>query len=139
MGADRGTPRTSARGKARKRALDILFESELRGDDPAETLSERIREADPPVREYTAELVEGVIAHAADIDERIAAGLADGWTLERMPRVDRNLARVAVFEAVYGGVPPTIAVAEAVSLAGDLSTDESPSFLNGLLTRVTGS
>lgn len=111
----------------------------MRGDDPVKTLAQRTADANPAVRPYTVELVEGVIAHAEDIDRRIVASLVGGWTLERMPRVDRNLARVAVYEAAFGSVPATIAVAEAVALAGDLSTDESPAFLNGLLTRAIGS
>jgi N utilization substance protein B len=135
---DHGTPRTSARGKARKRALDILFEADLRGGDPVATLTERTAAADPPVREYTSVLVRGVVEHRADIDSRIAGALREGWTLDRMPRVDRNLARIAVFEAAFGGLPPQVAVSEAVGLASTLSTDESPAFLNGVLTRVIG-
>ncbi|WP_028708533.1 transcription antitermination factor NusB [Propionicicella superfundia] len=138
MAHDPGAPRTSARGKARKRALDILFEAELRGNDPLSTLSERTADADPPVRVYTTELVQGVVAHADEIDRRIVDSLREGWTLTRMPRVDRNLARIAVYESVYGGLPAQVAVSEAVGLAGELSTDESPAFLNGVLTRITG-
>lgn len=113
-----------------------MFEAELRGDDPAATLAERTVDADPPVRAYTAELVKGVLSHGSDIDAAISASLAQGWTLARMPRVDRNLARIAVYEAVYGQIPATVAVAQAVGLAGELSTDESPTFLNGVLTRA---
>lgn len=138
MPDDRATPRTSARSKARKRALDILFESELREADPVSTLLVRTEDADPPVREYTTELVKGVSEHAREIDARIADALQAGWTLARMPRVDRNLARIAVYELDYTDLPPSVAVAEAVTLASGLSTDESPAFLNGVLKRVTG-
>ena len=128
---------SSTRSKARKRALDILFEAELRGRDPVVTLEERTAAADPPVRAYTAELVRGVTAHAVEIDAKISACLAPGWTLPRIPRVDRNVLRIAVFEIDYGEVPDPVAVAEAVQLVSELSTDESPAFVNGVLRAVT--
>jgi transcription antitermination protein NusB len=130
---------SSTRSKARKRALDILFEAELRDTDPITTLEERAADANPPVREYTAELVRGVAAHTAEIDARISACLASGWTLPRMPRVDRNALRIAVYEIDYGQVPDAVAVAEAVQLVSELSTDESPAFVNGVLRAVTTS
>jgi N utilization substance protein B len=130
---------SSTRSKARKRALDILFEAELRGLDPLTTLAERTEAANPPVREYTAELVRGVAAHADEIDARISACLAPGWTLARIPRVDRSALRIAVFEIDYGEVPDPVAVAEAVQLVSDLSTDESPAFVNGVLRAVAAS
>ena len=129
----------STRSKARKRALDILFEAELRDTDSVATLEERAADANPPVREYTAELVRGVVAHIAEIDTRISACLASGWTLPRMPRVDRNALRIAVYEIDYGQVPDAVAVAEAVQLVSELSTDESPAFVNGVLRAVTTS
>jgi N utilization substance protein B len=130
---------SSTRSKARKRALDILFEAELRDTDPVTTLEERAADANPPVREYTAELVRGVAAHTAEIDARISACLASGWTLPRMPRVDRNALRIAVYEIDYGQVPDAVAVAEAVQLVSELSTNESPAFVNGVLRAVTTS
>jgi transcription antitermination protein NusB len=130
---------SSSRSKARKRALDILFEAELRGADPVATLEERAAAADPPVREYTAKLVRGVAAHASEIDARIRACLAPGWTLPRMPRVDRNALRIAVFEIGYGEVPDAVAISEAVQLVSELSTDDSPSFVNGVLSAVVAS
>lgn len=133
---DRVRTHLSTRSKARKRALDILFEADLRGTDPLQTLDVRTDLADPPVRDYTSEIVRGVMAHEPDIDRRIAASLTPGWSLERMPRVDRAAARIAVFEIDHGLVPDEVAVAEAVALVGDLSTDESPDFLNGLLGAV---
>jgi N utilization substance protein B len=91
------------------------------------------------VREYTAELVRGVVAHGAEIDARISACLAPGWTLPRIPRVDRAALRIAVYEIDYGEVPDAVAVAEAVQLVSELSTDESPAFVNGVLRAVVAS
>jgi N utilization substance protein B len=126
----------STRSKARKRALDILFEADLRGADPLQTLEVRSDRADPPVREYTASLVQGVMRHRGEIDRRISAAMSKSWTIDRMPRVDRAAARIAVFEIDFGEVPDAVAVAEAVALVSELSTDESPGFLNGLLAAV---
>jgi N utilization substance protein B len=126
----------SARGKARKRALDILFESELRGELPGSTLDARLERADPPVAEYTVELVKGVQANRERIDELLTT-YSEGWTLERMPAVDRNLLRIGTYELLYrDDVPDGVALSEAVTLAADLSTDESPRFVNGLLGRL---
>jgi transcription antitermination protein NusB len=130
---------SSTRSKARKRALDILFEAELRDTDPVATLEERTAAANPPVRQYTTELVRGVTAHVTEIDARISACLAPGWSLPRIPRVDRNVLRIAVYEIDYGEVPDAVAVAEAVQLVSDLSTDESPAFVNGVLRAVATS
>ncbi|MDN5727349.1 MAG: transcription antitermination factor NusB [Propionibacteriales bacterium] len=126
----------STRTKARKRAIDILFESELRGGDPIVTLAERTADADPPVREFTAQLVRGVVEHADQIDAMIADHLANGWTLPRLPRVDRMVLRIAVHEMINTDVPADVVVAEAVSLVGDLSTDESPGFVNAVLAAI---
>jgi len=131
--------RSSSRSKARKRALDILFEAELREADPVATLEERAAAADPPVREYTAKLVRGVVAHGGEIDARISACLAAGWSLPRIPRVDRNALRIAVFEIDYGEVPDAVAISEAVQLVSELSTDDSSAFVNGVLRAVAAS
>ncbi|MDN5763942.1 MAG: transcription antitermination factor NusB [Microlunatus sp.] len=128
--------RTGAQSKARKRALDILFEAELRGTDPLTTLAERSTDAEPPVRDFTRFLVEGVAEHRTAIDVRIVAVLADGWTLPRLPRVDRTIMRIAVYEIDHSSVPDAVAVSEAVALASRLSTDDSPSFVNGVLRSV---
>jgi N utilization substance protein B len=125
-----------ARSRARRRALDILFESELQGLSLGATLSRRLAVADPPLNEYTVALVEGVIAHAVRIDELLSK-YAEGWTLERMPAVDRNLLRMSVFELLYrDDVPNPVVINEAVELARELSTDDSPAFVNGLLARI---
>jgi N utilization substance protein B len=125
-----------ARTKARKRALDILFESELRGLGSGATLSERRELNEPPVGDYTVTLVEGVTEHAADIDEVISSYATD-WPIERMPAVDRNILRIGVYELQYvDEVPTAVALSEAVLLARELSTDDSPAFINGLLAKI---
>jgi N utilization substance protein B len=127
-----------ARTKARKRAADILFESEQRGIDPLVLLADRVIEphTEASVPQYTVELVEGVVAHRERIDELLET-YAREWTLARMPAVDRALLRVGTFEVLYNDdVPDVVAVDEAVDLARELSTDESPGFVNGLLGRI---
>lgn len=125
-----------ARSKARKRALDILFESEVRGVDPVSTLAERLVQADPEVPEYAVTLVEGVAGHRERIDELLTTYTAD-WPLERMPAVDRNLLRLATYELLWcPDVPDAVVLDEAVRLATALSTDQSPAFVNGLLARL---
>jgi N utilization substance protein B len=126
----------SARSKARKAALDVLFESDLRGRDPLATLEQRIADSEAPVRDYTKVIVEGVTQHQAEIDRRIIDSLSAGWTLDRMPRVDRTAVRIAVYEIDHLEVPDAVAVAEAVALVGDLSTDDSPDYVNGLLGKI---
>jgi N utilization substance protein B len=125
-----------ARSKARKRALDVLFEADQRGLDAVSVLAERVRRADPPVPEYAVEIVEGVTAHRERIDELLAT-YAQGWTVDRMPGVDRALLRLSSWELLYNDeVPDAVAIDEAVELARSLSTDESPAFVNGLLARL---
>ncbi len=128
--------RGSSRTKARKRALDILFEADLRGVDAAGPLALHTAEADPPVRPFTATLVDGVAARQAEIDALIAGCLVPGWTMDRMPRVDRCLARIAVWEMLDGTTTAEVALEQAVSLAQELSTDSSATFLNGVLARA---
>jgi N utilization substance protein B len=125
-----------ARSKARKRALDVLFEADQRGLDPLTLLAERVKRADPPVPQYAVEIVEGVCAHLERIDELLST-YAQGWVLERMPAVDRSLLRLSTWELLYNDeVPDVVAIDEAVELARTLSTDESPAFVNGLLARL---
>jgi len=127
-----------ARSKARKRALDVLFEADQRGLDPVTLLAQRIAEpgTEAALPQYSVELVEGVIAHRERIDELLATH-AHGWTVERMPAVDRALLRLGTWEILYNDdVPDAVAVDEAVGLARSLSTDESPAFVNGLLGRI---
>ncbi|MBX5485688.1 N utilization substance protein B [Mycolicibacterium hassiacum DSM 44199] len=134
-GVDRG------RHQARKRAVDLLFEAEARGITPAEAAEARnaLADKDPdvsPLNPYTVTVAQGVTEHAAHIDDLIASHL-QGWTLERLPAVDRAILRVAVWELLYAeDVPEPVAVDEAVELAKHLSTDESPGFVNGVLGQV---
>jgi transcription antitermination protein NusB len=126
----------SARSKARKRALDVLFESEQRGVDVLDTLAGRIAAADPPVSEFTVELVEGVVAHRDRIDELLTT-YSQGWSLDRMPAVDRAVLRLGTFELLWlDDVPDAVVVDQAVELARSLSTDDSPGFVNGVLGRL---
>jgi N utilization substance protein B len=126
----------AARTKARKRAVDVLYEADLRGTDALGTLAERVRLADPPVNPYTTELVEGVDANRERIDS-ILSEYAEGWTIDRMPGVDRAVLRVGVYELLWRtDIPPAVSIDEAVELAKSLSTDESPRFVNGVLARV---
>ncbi|MCV2491462.1 transcription antitermination factor NusB [Geodermatophilus sp. YIM 151500] len=125
-----------ARSKARKRAVDVLYEAELRGRDRLEVLRERLALADPPVPDHAVRLVEGVAEHAARIDGLISAH-ARGWTLERLPDVDRAILRMAVFELLWvDDVPDPVVIDEAVHLARVLSTDDSPAYVNGVLGAV---
>jgi transcription antitermination protein NusB len=126
----------SARTKARKRALDLLFEAEQRGVDVQELLATRLASAEPPVSEYSVELVQGVVAHRERIDELLTT-YSQGWSLDRMPAVDRAVLRLGTFELLWQDeVPDPVVINEAVQLAGQLSTDESPGFVNGLLARL---
>jgi N utilization substance protein B len=126
-------PRTSARHKARKHALDILFESDIRDIDPLVTLEERVA-IDVTVRELTSDIVRGVRENWGYINDSVSDRLAEGWTLERMPRVDRVIARIAAYELLFTETAPNVVVSEAVTLASELSTDESPAFLNAVLS-----
>ncbi|MBF5083675.1 transcription antitermination factor NusB [Quadrisphaera sp. INWT6] len=126
----------AARTKARKRALDLLFEAEQRGVDPVALAAERLASGLVGVPQYSADLVEGVQAHRERIDELLET-YSHGWSLDRMPAVDRNLLRIGTFELIWSDdVPDAVAVAEAVGLAQELSTDDSPAFVNGLLGRL---
>lgn len=126
----------AARSKARKRALDVLFESEQRRVDALETLAGRVAAAEPPVNDYTVVLVDGVVAHRERIDELLTT-YAQGWQLDRMPAVDRAVLRIGTYELLWRDeVPDGVVISEAVALARDLSTDDSPGFVNGLLARL---
>jgi N utilization substance protein B len=126
----------SARGKARNRALDVLFEAEQRSVSPFDVLRARREKTDQVVNPYTLEIVEGVLSQQAAIDEFLET-YSQGWSLERMPSVDRIILRIGTWELLYNDdVPDGVAVSEAVALAKTLSTDESPQFINGLLGRL---
>jgi N utilization substance protein B len=123
----------AARSKARKRALDILYAADVRGQDPVAELDAAIASDEGPTNAYTAGLVRGVSEHRARIDELLSS-YSQAWTLDRMPAVDRNALRIGVFELLFADdVPDAVAVTEAVALVRNLSTDESPAFVNGVL------
>jgi transcription antitermination protein NusB len=128
-----------ARRKARKRALDVLYEADLRNEPIPKVLASALTRIEPPAPAhlpYAISIVEGVAKNLDRIDELIAS-YAEGWTLDRMPVIDRNLARIAVYELLYvDEVDDAVAITEAVELAKQLSTDDSPRFLNGVLGRI---
>ena len=126
-----------ARSKARKRAVDVLYAAELRGENPVNLLADRIDTLEsPPPNDYAATLVEGVVAHQHRIDELLTEH-AEGWTLGRMPAVDLAVLRLGLYELLWAeDVPDAVAIDEAVQLAKSLSTDDSPRFVNGVLGRL---
>jgi transcription antitermination protein NusB len=128
-----------ARSKARKRALDILFEADQRGVDPLKLVADRLvarGPSEPALPEYSATLVEGVTERLERIDELLST-YSHGWTLDRMPAVDRAVLRLGAWELLFNDdVPDAVAIDEAVDLARSLSTDDSPGFVNGLLARL---
>jgi len=131
----------SARTKARKRALDALYASDVRGEEALELLKQtelevEDRQNQQPIFDYAEMLVTGYLENAYQIDSEIQM-LADNWSLDRMPAVDRAILRMAAWEILHNNeVPSEVAISEAVSLAGELSTDESPKFINGVLARL---
>ena len=132
-------PYNPSRRKSRRRALDVLYQADLRGISALDVLRDMIARMGADIPEhmgYAVLVVEGVWQHAERIDELIST-YAEGWTLDRMPVVDRNLCRIAVFELLYrDDIDDAVAISEAVELAEELSTDESPKFVNGLLGRI---
>ena len=131
----------SARSKARKAALDLLFEADIRGTQAHEILTHRqsLDESTDarPIREYTKELVIGVGAHNRKIDELIST-YAQGWDMDRLPAVDRNILRLGIYEILWcPSIPDGVAIDEALSMAQELSTDESAGFIHGVLGRIS--
>jgi N utilization substance protein B len=123
----------AARSKARKRALDILYAAEMRAEGVVEALEAAVARGEGPTNAYTETLVRGVAEHRSRIDELIGE-YAHGWTLDRMPAVDRTALRIGAFELLYAEeIPAAVAVSEAIALVRDLSTDDSPAFVNGVL------
>jgi N utilization substance protein B len=119
--------------------VDVLYEADIRGVDAVTLLADRVGSPDvPPVSDYTVTLVEGVTAHRARIDE-ILAEHSEGWSLPRMPAVDRAVLRMGLYELLWSrDVPAAVVIDEAVELAKSLSTDDSPRFVNGVLGRIAG-
>lgn len=130
----------SARSKARKQTLDLLYESDIRGSDLLELLASRDvahEGADArPIRDYTKSLVEGIATHKRKIDELIST-YAQGWDMDRMPAVDRNILRLGIYEILWvKQLEDSIVIDEALTLAKDLSTDDSAGYIHGVLGRV---
>ena len=130
----------SARSKARKQALDILFESDIRGSVALDILISRdVVEEGPdarPIREYTREIISGVSEHRRKIDELIAT-YAQGWDMDRLPAVDRSILRIGIYEIIWASeLPDAVAIDEALTLAKELSTDESASYIHGVLGKI---
>ncbi len=131
----------SARSKARKQSLDLLYESDIRGIDFLQLLTDRdVVEEGPdarPIRDFTRELLAGVSSHKRKIDELITT-YAQGWDMDRLPAVDRNILRLAIFEIVWSEeLADAIAIDEALTLAKELSTDESAGYIHGVLSRIS--
>ncbi len=130
----------SARSKARKQALDLLYETDIRGTNLVETLMSRDVPAEGPdarpIREYTRDLVNGVSDNRRKIDELITT-YAQGWDMDRLPAVDRNILRLGIYEILWStSVPTSVAIDEALVLAKELSSDESSKYIHGVLGRI---
>lgn len=131
----------SARTKARKRALDALFASDLTKEDALAILNRteaesREKDSQVAIFDYAETLVSGYLANADRINSRLQL-VAEGWSLDRMPTVDRAILKIATWELLYNpDIPTEVAISEAVALASELSTDESPKFINGILARL---
>lgn len=131
----------SARSKARKRAVDALYAGELRdvmATDLLDATKEQLtdRQNQDEIFDFATELVNGVLANQLEIDE-ILSGVAQNWTLDRMPALDKAILRVGIFEIAFGGTPAEVAISEAVELAQELSTEDSAAFVNGVLATVS--
>ena len=131
----------SARSKARKQSLDLLYESDIRGKSSLDLLALRdVADEGPdarPIRDYTKVLVTGVDAHKRKIDELIST-YAQGWDMDRLPAVDRSILRLGIYELLWQeDVPDGVAIDEALALAKELSTDESSGYIHGVLGRIT--
>jgi len=132
----------SSRTKSRKRAVDAIFAADLRKESPIELLNAtKSQVADRQNQEeifaYAADIVHGVVEHHSEIDDLLET-YSEGWSIERMPNVDRAILRVGIWEIVYSDTPNAVVVNEAVDLAKEYSTEESGGFINGLLSRVAG-
>ena len=126
----------SARSKARKAALDLLYESDIRRTSASDLLLRRVTDLEYVIRDFTKELVDGVDGHRRKIDELITT-YSQGWDMDRMPVIDRNILRLAIYEVLWSSdVPAAVAISEALELAQTLSTDESIKYINGVLSKV---
>ena len=131
----------SARSKARKQSLDLLYEGDIRGQAPADLLALRdVVEDGPdarPIREYTKELIAGIGENRRKIDELIST-YAQGWDMDRLPAIDRNILRLGIYEIVWTpDLAEGIAIDEALNLAKELSTEESARYIHGVLGKIS--
>ncbi|MEY3169080.1 MAG: hypothetical protein RL421_323 [Actinomycetota bacterium] len=126
----------STRSKARKAALDLLYESDIRKTSPQTLLTKRVTELEYVIRDFTKDLVDGVESHRRKIDELITT-YSQGWDMDRMPVIDRNILRLGIYELLWSeSVPTSVAISEALELAQTLSTDDSSKYINGVLSKV---
>ena len=129
----------STRSKSRKAALDLLYEADIRGRSASDLLNTRLSDEETYIREYTSQLLEGIATHRRKIDELIILH-AQGWDMDRMPAVDRNILRIAIYELLWNKeIPEKVAINEALELAKVLSTDDSVSYINGVLSTIVTS
>ncbi|MEY2663617.1 MAG: hypothetical protein RIR35_425 [Actinomycetota bacterium] len=126
----------SARSKARKAALDLLYEGDIRKTSAINILNQRSGDLEYVIREFTKELVQGVDENRRKIDELITT-YSQGWDMDRMPVIDRNILRLAIYEILWSkDVPSAVAIDEAIELAQTLSTDDSSKYINGVLSKI---
>jgi len=126
----------SARSKARKAALDLLYEGDIRKTSAISILNQRSGDLEFVIRDFTKELVQGVDENRRKIDELITT-YSQGWDMDRMPVIDRNILRLAIYEILWSkDVPPAVAIDEAIELAQTLSTDDSSKYINGVLSKI---
>ena len=126
----------SNRSKARKAALDLLYESDIRRSSAADLLSKRVTEMEYEAREFTKELIDGIELNKRKIDELIST-YTQGWDMDRMPVLDRNILRLSIFEVLWSkSVPEAVAISEALELATNFSTEDSTKYINGVLSKV---
>ena len=126
----------SARSKARKAALDLLYEGDIRKTSAISILNQRSGDLEFVIRDFTKELVQGVDENRRKIDELITT-YSQGWDMDRMPAIDRNILRLAIYEILWSkDVPPAVAIDEAIELAQTLSTDDSSKYINGVLSKI---
>ncbi len=126
----------STRSKARKAALDLLYEGDIRKASAVDLLHTRVTDLEYVIRDFTKELVDGVDLHKRKLDELITT-YSQGWDMDRMPVIDRNILRLAIFELLWSSdVPASVAISEALELAQTLSTEESSKYINGVLSKI---
>lgn len=126
----------STRSKARKAALDLLYEGDIRKTSASALMQQRIADVEFLIRDFTKELIDGVEANRRKIDELITT-YSQGWDMDRMPVIDRNILRIGIYEVLWSkDVPEAVAISEALELAQTLSTDDSSKYINGVLSKI---